>query len=143
MHQVELDLQADELRESRAELESALHHRMTVYDHLPAACFTADQNLRVLEMNRAASAMFGLAQDDAGGLLLESLLAAGGGRALQKIVSRLAGGAAQATATLVLPPCGAQARRVNVTVGADPGGPGFLGVVTDAGEPCRCAATTA
>jgi hypothetical protein len=48
VHQVELDLQAQELQESRAELESALRRQIELYDHsrwaaspsIPVSCCT-------------------------------------------------------------------------------------------------------
>ncbi|MEQ1686530.1 MAG: PAS domain-containing protein [Burkholderiaceae bacterium] len=74
VHQVELDIQAEELRESRAELESALRRQIELYDFQPVGCFTVDPRLVVHELNQAGAAMLGVERDEACGLNLDSFL---------------------------------------------------------------------
>ncbi len=44
VHQVEVDLQDEELRRSRAEMESSLNRQVQLYDYAPVGCFTLDFN---------------------------------------------------------------------------------------------------
>ena len=72
VHQVELDLQAQELKEARAELESALRRQTELYDFQPVGCFTLDSRLAVHELNQAGADMLGVARDGAYGLGLSA-----------------------------------------------------------------------
>jgi PAS domain-containing protein len=76
VYQVEIDLQAQELQESRAELESALRRQIELYDHQPAGCFTVDGRSVLLELNRTGAAMLGIPRDDAFGLPLDTFFSA-------------------------------------------------------------------
>ena len=66
VHQVELDLQAEELQESRAELEADLRRRTALYEFQPVGCLTVDSRLVVREANEAGSRLLGV---DAGGAI--------------------------------------------------------------------------
>jgi hypothetical protein len=70
VHQVELDLQAQELHESRAELESTLRRQIELYDHQPVGCFTVDSRCILHELNLTGADMLGVARDAAFGLPL-------------------------------------------------------------------------
>lgn len=131
VHQVELDLQAEELRESRAELESALQRQVELYDFQPVGCFTVGRSLIVCELNRSGASMLGIGRDDVYGLPLDTFLAADSGRALRQLVSTIAAGAARATALLQLIAKDGQQRVVRAHVSADPAGQRFLLVLTD------------
>lgn len=58
VHQVELDLQNEELLASRAELEAAWQHQLQLNDALPCAHVTLDAAACVLACNAAALACF-------------------------------------------------------------------------------------
>ncbi|MBY0436727.1 MAG: PAS domain-containing protein, partial [Burkholderiales bacterium] len=68
VHQVELELQAQELRESRQTLEDALRRQIELYDSHPAGCLTLDHRRVVQDINRAAAEVLGVRRDDASGL---------------------------------------------------------------------------
>ncbi len=63
VHQVEVDLQAEALSESRVELETALHRQIELYDALPVGCFTIDRALVVHDLNRTGAAILGIGRD--------------------------------------------------------------------------------
>lgn len=67
VHQVELELQAKDLRESRLELEAALRRQTEIYEHLPVGCFTIDVQGHVFECNAAGAEMTGLPRTHAQG----------------------------------------------------------------------------
>src|SRR6202790_727889 len=55
VYQVELDLQDEELRRSRAELEATLIRQVKLYDYAPVACFTVDRTTTLRELNLTAA----------------------------------------------------------------------------------------
>ncbi len=132
VHQVELDLQADELRQSRFELESALLRQIQLYDAQPVGCFTIDHSLRVYELNLTGARMLGLGRDEVTGLPLDSFLTPNSGRTLRELVSRTESGASNESATVQLISKGGLARAVRAHLSADPAGNRFLVVLADA-----------
>ncbi len=86
VHQVELELQAEELRESRAELEAMLHRQLHLYDHLPVGCFTIDRQLVVHELNRRGAALLGLPREEARGLRLDAFLSSADSQRLRAML---------------------------------------------------------
>ena len=70
VHQVEIDVQAEELRTALAEEEAALARRMRIQDAIPAACLTIDSQTRIHEVNAAGASLFGM---DKNALLKQTL----------------------------------------------------------------------
>jgi len=97
VHQVELELQAQELRESRAGLESDLRHYADLYRLQPAALLTLDAQRRLYEMNPAASALLGVSSEHAIGRPIDAYFC-------PDSVHRLATALAQAAAGVAPPP---------------------------------------
>jgi PAS domain S-box-containing protein len=93
VHQVEVDLQDEELRRSRAELETLLNRQVQLYDHAPVGCLTLDCNAVLRELNQAGAALLGLERDSLRGRSLESFLTAEGGSILRAMLGRVAEGA--------------------------------------------------
>jgi PAS domain-containing protein len=89
VHQVELELQAKELRDSRLELEAALHRQTEIYDHLPLGCFTIDRYGHVLELNATGAEMIALPRAQATGRSLLACLEAEHAVALQAAMRAL------------------------------------------------------
>jgi PAS domain-containing protein len=107
VHQVELDLQAEELRDSRAELEAVLRRHVERYDRQPAACFTLDANLLVQDLNLAGAAMLGLAQHEAFGLGLDEFCPLDSALRLRELVAESLRAEPPAAMRLELGPKGA------------------------------------
>ncbi len=122
VHQVELELQAEEMCEARVELETALRRQIERYDAQPVACFSVDRQLVIRELNRAAAALLGVERDQACGLALDTCLGPGGARDLQALVARVLGGESPAASTLPWQPAGGAPRRFRFDIGADPAG---------------------
>jgi len=102
VHQVELDLQREELSRSRTELEAELSRQKTLVDHAPVAYLTLDATTRVHELNHAAARLLGAARDELQGGLLTRYLSARSGQALVTLLTRVAGGAEPQTCELQL-----------------------------------------
>jgi PAS domain-containing protein len=117
LHQVELDLQAQELRESRAELESALRRQVELYDLQPVGCFTLDRRGALIELNQTGAGMLGVARDEACGLPLGSFFSSGGELRFRSSLSSVDAGHASPSCVLEL----RQPRGLNRTVLASTG----------------------
>ena len=60
MHQIELEMQNDELRKAQAELEESRTRYSDLYDFAPVGYFTFDKNGLILEANLAAAKELGV-----------------------------------------------------------------------------------
>jgi PAS domain S-box-containing protein len=127
VHQVEVDLQDEELRRSRAELETSLNRQVQLYDHAPVGYFTLDINAVLRELNETGAAMLGLERDVLRGRSLDSFLTAEGASILRAMLGRLAEGAPTEFADLALrsTPDG-QTRCIHASACLDPAGGGYL-----------------
>ena len=133
VHQVELDLQQDDLRSSRVELELASARQRQLYDAAPVACFTIERNTALVELNLAAASLLGDARDALPGRHLDDFLDARSADALHTLLSRAVEGRAGAAGAVALTLSGAAPRRVLATAGVDPAGSRFFVAFTDLG----------
>jgi PAS domain S-box-containing protein len=131
VHQVELDLQAEELQESRTELEGELFRLAQIYEGLPVACFTIDADLVIWELNRGAAELLGVAIEDACGLPLDPFLAIGSAARLRERVASVLDGRPRSAASLHVLTKGSVPCEVLAHVGPDPAGERLLLVLTD------------
>jgi PAS domain S-box-containing protein len=126
VHQVELELQDEELRRSRTELEATLNRQVQLYDAAPAGLLTVDQRSVVSEVNTAAARLLRLERGAVLGRPLVGLLAADSARALQSMLARLADGADEEVGALQLAMPDGTHREVRAAVSRDPAGTHFL-----------------
>lgn len=126
VYQVELDLQDEELRLSRAELEATLIRQTQLYDFSPAAYFTIDRSTALRELNLAAASMLGSQRDQLLGRALESFLVPQSAGALHAMLAGVNDGAASEVDALQLLARRGPPRRVHASVNRDPDGRHFL-----------------
>ena len=93
VYQVELDLQDEELRRSRADLEMTLSRQVQLYDFAPVGCFTVDQSTALRELNLTAANMLGAERDRLLGRSLDSFLAPQSAHALHLMLTGVSDGA--------------------------------------------------
>jgi PAS domain S-box-containing protein len=122
VYQVELDLQDEELRRSRAELEVALMRQVQLYDFAPVGFFTVDRSTVLRELNLTAAGMLGSERDQLLGRTLDSFLAPQSAHALHTMLTRLRDDAPTEVGALQL----RAGRSVNASVNRDPDGLNFL-----------------
>lgn len=60
LHQAELEVENDELREAQQSLETSRRQYMQLFEMVPAACFAIDPAGRLGAVNRRAEALFGI-----------------------------------------------------------------------------------
>jgi PAS domain S-box-containing protein len=63
VHQIELEMQNEELRRARAEIEAGLARYTELYDFAPVAYFTLDRDGLIRQLNLAAAALLGSTRD--------------------------------------------------------------------------------
>ena len=134
VHQVELDLQAQELHDSRAELESALRRQIDVYDHAPVGLFTIDDRFVIQEMNLTGAALLGMGREEALGLPLDAFMSVESGRRFRSAIAGIDAGAVSPACVLELMARQGAARQVLASLGADPGAHRCLVSLTACGE---------
>jgi PAS domain S-box-containing protein len=124
---VEVDLQDEELRRSRAELETSLNRQVQLYDCAPVGHFTVDGNAVLRELNQTGATLLGFERDSLRGRSLDGFLTAEGVQTLRAMLGRVAGGAAAEFADLVLRsnPDG-ETRCMHASACLDPAGAGYL-----------------
>jgi diguanylate cyclase (GGDEF)-like protein/PAS domain S-box-containing protein len=60
VHQIELEMQNEELRRAQAELEASRNRYADLYDFAPVGYFTFDDNGRIVEVNLAGAGLLGV-----------------------------------------------------------------------------------
>jgi PAS domain S-box-containing protein len=126
VHQVEVDLQDEELRRSRAELESTLVRQVQLYDFAPVGCLTVDKSTVVRELNLTAARMLGCERDQLLGRNLDAFLTPQSARALQAMLTRVVHGASTVAAELQLVAGRRTPRGMHASASRDPDGQHFL-----------------
>jgi len=135
VHQVELDMQDEELLNARAELEAALVRQVQLYDRAPVGSFTIDQGTVVHELNLTGADLLGDGRDALVGRTLDEFLAPDSRHALHAMLTRVSGGSLRAACELQLTVPDAVPRVVHASVSADPAGRRFLVAFMEIGEP--------
>jgi PAS domain S-box-containing protein len=75
VHQIELELQNDELRRAQAELERSRDRYLDLYDFAPVGYVSIDGAGQIVSINRAGAALLGVDRTDAQTHLFASLVA--------------------------------------------------------------------
>jgi len=140
VHQVELDMQEEELRRSVAELEAALCRQSQLYDFAPAGCYTVDRSTALLELNRTGAGLLGSDREAALGRELDSFLEPNSSRALHAALAQVADGADGAACELRFVARDGVSRAAHASVGPDPSGQRFLIACIEVREPAKAAA---
>ena len=92
VHQVELDLQHEQMEEDRHALEESARHYAELHDLAPVAYFTVDSANKIIEGNFAGAQMLGVEQHDLEGHRVDALVAAGSRPALLTLLEQVRSG---------------------------------------------------
>ncbi len=133
VHQVELELQAEELRSSRAELEADLIRQTQLYDFAPVACFTVERDTTLCELNLAGAQLLGVERDALLGRALDNFVTPHSGHALHAMLTRVAQGDRAGVCALQLTAPSGPPQLVHARAQADPAGPRFLLALSESG----------
>ena len=137
VHQVELELQQEELRSSRLELEAALIRQTNLIARAPVGYMTIDAGTVVHEINLAGARLLGAARDDMLGRPLAGLLSAHSADVLQTLLARARDGFGPETRELQLQTHAGTLRPVQAAADQDTISDRFLLVLMDAASPSQ------
>lgn len=126
VHQVELELQQEEMQRACSELEASLVRQSQLYDYAPVALLSLDADTRLVELNLAAARLLRQDRHALIGQALLDLLAADSRTALKTLLERVRFGAGAPLVDVELTMRDDPLVRVRASVGADPAGGGFL-----------------
>ncbi len=126
VHQVELDLQAEALREFRVDLEAELNRWRQLYDSVPVGCFTIDQGLVLHELNRAGATLLQSERETLPGSGFERFLDPRSVDVLREAMRQVTEGNDPQACTLQLAGRTGTPRAVQARVATDPAGAAFL-----------------
>jgi PAS domain S-box-containing protein len=119
VHQVEIDLQQEELRESRAELESTLARQIALIEHAPVGYLTVDSRTVLCEINLTGARLLGAARDELIGQPLASFLSAEGADTLHALLAHAGDDLSAKTCQLRLKPVTGVAIDLHATASVD------------------------
>ena len=89
VHQVELDMQHEQLEQSQAEVAESLERYVERFDFAPVGYFTVEPDGRIVEANLAGADLFEVDRADLPGRSIENLIAADSRADLRALLSRL------------------------------------------------------
>lgn len=116
VHQVEVDMQHEEIRRSRDELESELILQKALVEAAPAGILVVNEATVLCEINPAGERLLGAASEDVLGRPLVGFLSASSGGQLQKMLTLARQRAVPETCELQLLPRSGVARKLLCSV---------------------------
>ncbi len=134
VHQVEMDLQSEELRRSRAELETSLDRHIKLYDQAPVGYFALDLKAVVNDLNLYGAGLLGFDRELLRGRLLDEFLTPDSARSLHALILATATEAPR-IADLTLRRQNGATRRVHASIAPDPAGNLVLLALMEAADP--------
>jgi signal transduction histidine kinase/PAS domain-containing protein len=124
IHQIELEMQNEELRVVRDELEVSLARSTDLYDFAPVGYVTVDAGSTVLEINLVGAAMLGKERSRIVGQSFAACVAAVGRPAFDAFLGELRDGADKASCEVALATHGDRRLHVVIDGVREPSGPG-------------------
>lgn len=121
VHQVELDLQHEQIEADRRELGEELARYRNLFDCAPIAYLSVGHNGAIIEANHAAAELFAVELDALRGRSIETLLTPEDRPALQALLQRLRRGASAQSCAARTGSGQVPARRVRITASQHPG----------------------
>src|SRR5688572_30515829 len=116
VHQVELDLQHEQMEVTRRELTEELARYKALYEYAPAGCLSVGPDGHILEVNAAGAELLGLAPDVLRGRRIESLLVPASRPAVNELLDGLRDGARRSSCEVLSESIGSRPLLVVATV---------------------------
>jgi PAS domain-containing protein len=130
-HQVELDLQHEQLVANEREFVQDLDRYKALYDFAPVAYLIVDRSGHIVESNRACASLFGSAQDELNGSRFDSLIATQSRPALKGMLEKLNEERQHSFCIVHLPAVAIDARQLMLAASISPDSDVFLVVVSE------------
>lgn len=120
VHQVEIEMQSEDLRTSLTEADAALNHQVQYLDGIPVTCISIDACGKLLDINQTGARWLGLKREALRSQTLNAYMAPDSAVALRQQVSAIDLGQAPVSWHMVLLTEGQAPRPVLASVNADP-----------------------
>ena len=114
VHQIELELQNEELRQARQELEASLERYTDLYDFAPVGYLTVDRQGIIGEVNLMGASLLGTVRSEALGRSFEGFLSNQSRATFSEFLERAREGRAKQTCEAVLAVPGGEARQIQL-----------------------------
>jgi len=131
VHQVELDLQHEQMEQSQQELDLEIARYAGLFDCAPVALASVDREGRMIEVNPLAAQLFGIERDELPGRRVAASLAAPDRTRLTTALQRLGAGGARESFDATFAD-GDRTRSLRIMANACPGGAFMLAFVEPA-----------
>ncbi len=133
VHQVELDLQHEQMETTRHELAEDFARYEGLYQFAPAGYFNVGSEGDIIEGNLAAADLFGVKQDELRGRRIDSFLALGSRPVLLELLKRVRENGSRAACEVRSGGGATVSRQWRVVAGVTPSGGSLLIVFVDLG----------
>lgn len=130
VHQVELDLQHEQIETTQRELGTELAHFQELFERAPVGYISVSPQREILECNLAAASLLGTKQDDARGRDIETFLAPASRPVLRRLLTHLNPDGSSDRCEVHLA-AGSASRKLQVVASLAPGSRSFLAVLID------------
>jgi PAS domain S-box-containing protein len=130
VHQVELDLQNEQMESTQRELAEELARYRGLYEYAPVAYLNVSAQRDILECNIAAAGLLGAGQGELRGVNLDAFLAPESRPVLSLMLKRLRPGGPGGTCEVQLGVAQAS-RKLQILASVTPGGGSFLLILVD------------
>jgi PAS domain S-box-containing protein len=131
VHQVELDLQYEQMELSQSELAEELHRYTDIYRFAPVAYVMVNKEGKITHANLAAAELFGVPQDDLDGKQVSSLLTLESRQTLSALWKRLHRSGSRETCEVQVESSERGLRTLLAIASAAPDGQSFLLALMD------------
>ncbi|MDO8862101.1 PAS domain S-box protein [Haliea sp. E1-2-M8] len=121
VHQVELDVQHEEIAANERVLMEDLSRYRALFDYAPAGYFLLDHEGTIVEGNLAAAELFGLPREDLGGHRIDTLLTAEFRPQLQEFLQQVVQSGVRASCTVQAKPAASGAATLQFVASILPG----------------------
>ena len=136
VHQVELDLQQEQIEQTRMELSASLDRYVSLFEHAPIGYCAVNVDGTLRDVNRACADLLGCTRDGLLGHRIESFVAADSRPGFSAMMRRLRTDAAMQVCDLDVGGNGAGGRRLRAQGCASPDGRSlFLALMDISGPP--------
>lgn len=125
-HQVELDLQHEQLVANEREFAQELNRYKALFDFAPVGYFVVSREGLIIETNLAGARLFGVEPDEFGGRPMQSFLTPGSRLALLGLLKKLRNGGASASCEVQTGADEGNARALRIVANMAPGDEAIL-----------------
>ena len=133
VHQVELDLQQEQLEQAGREQAEQLERYAQLYELAPFGYFTVDLEYRIIQANLAGARLLGVGREALAGQRLDGFLADASQGALHTLLQQVQSAGASASCEAQTAAGAGGVRRLQMLVSAAPGGKACLVGLIDIG----------